>query len=426
MNRKMTNEQAWKSLLNTPECLEAIGNDMPLVVSAEQMRFYREPRLMAKIDHSRNLPKVFRERNLSILPISRGSYLISKFENYEKFKSPQSNSVNSFPLRENLETLSVENITSESIALNAAMASGIMADFLDDETIVPTISGRMGSGSFSFYVEEYAGRRREIEVNNAQIEIDAAFEGKDFFSIVEAKMDIPDEGDFIIRQLYYPYRVWSDRIRKVVRPIFLTYSNGIYALREYSFREVRNYNSISLLRQSLYSIEDTRITNEEIEAILNATLISPEPEEVPFPQADVFPRIINLCELLRGRDLDKNTLSQEYDFDRRQSNYYADAARYLGLVDKSKDNLYHLSRKGLGILKMPYKKRQLAYCECIFSHSVFNSLMHQVFDRGALPTNDEIMRAMIDNNISLNDSTRHRRASTVRSWISWIVKLAES
>jgi len=399
---------------------------MPLVVSAEQMRSYREPRLMAKIDHSRNLPKIFRERNLSILPISRGSYLISKFENYEKFKSPQSNSVNSFPLRENLETLSVENITSESIALNAAMASGIIADFLGDETIVSTISGRMGSGSFSFYVQEYAGRRREIEVNNAQIEIDAAFEGRDFFSIVEAKMGIPDEGDFIIRQLYYPYRVWSDRIRKVVRPIFLTYSNGIYALREYSFREVRDYNSINLLRQSLYSIEDTRITNEEIEAILNATPISAEPEGVPFPQADVFPRIINLCELLKSRELDKDILSQEYDFDKRQSNYYADAARYLGLVDKPKNNLYHLSKKGLGILKLPYKKRQLAYCECIFSHSVFNALMRRTFDRGILPENTEIMKVIGDSNRSLSEVTRRRRASTVRGWISWIIKLAES
>jgi len=306
------------------------------------------------------------------------------------------------------------------------MASGIMADFLGDETIVPTISGRMGSGSFSFYVQEYAGRRREIEVNNAQIEIDAAFEGRDFFSIVEAKMDIPDEGDFIIRQLYYPYRVWSDKIRKVVRPIFLTYSNGIYALREYSFREVRGYNSINLLRQSLYSIEDTRINNEEIEAILNATPISAEPEGVPFPQADVFPRIINLCELLKGRELDKDTLSQEYDFDKRQSNYYADAARYLGLVDKPKDNLYHLSKKGLGILRLPYKKRQLAYCECIFSHSVFNALMRRTFDRGILPENTEIIKAIGDSNRSLSEVTRRRRASTVRGWISWIIKLAES
>jgi len=426
MNKKMTNEKAWASLLNAPECLELIENDMPLIVSAEQMRSYREPRLMAKIDHSRNLPRVFRERDLSILPISRGSYLISKFENYEKFKLPQSNSINNFPLRENLETLSVENITSESIALNAAMASGIMADFLGDENIVPTISGRMGSGSFSFYVQEYAGRRREIEVNNAQIEIDAAFEGRDFFSIVEAKMDIPDEGDFIIRQLYYPYRVWSDRIRKVVKPIFLTYSNGIYVLREYSFREMRDYNSISLLRQSSYSIEDTDITNDEIEAILHATPIHPEPEGIPFPQADVFPRVVNLCELLKGCELDKDTLSQEYDFDRRQSNYYADAARYLGLVDKPQSNLYHLSPKGLGILKLPYKKRQLAYCECIFSYAVFNILMRRTFDRGRLPENTEIMKVIGDSNRSLSEVTRRRRAGTVRGWLSWIIKLAES
>jgi len=421
----MTNETAWDSLLNTPECLEAIENGMPLFVSADQMRSYREPRLMAKIDHSKNLPEVFRKKNLSILPVSRGSYFISRFENYEKFTSPKSGIINSFPLRGSLETLATENIISESIALNASMASGIMADFLDDETIVPTISGRMGSGSFNFYVEEHSGGRREVGVNNAQIEIDAAFEGRDFFAIVEAKMDIPDEGDFLIRQLYYPYRVWRDRIRKAIRPIFLTYSNGIYALREYSFKEVMGYNSISLIRQSLYSIEDTCITNEEIEDILNRASIGPEPAGIPFPQADVFPRIINLCELLQGGDLDNNTLSQEYDFDKRQSNYYADAARYLGLVDKPQDNSYHLSKKGLELLKLPYKKRQLAYCECIFSHSVFNILMRRVFDRGLFPANEEIIEVMEDNNISLGESTKHRRASTVRGWISWVIKLVE-
>jgi len=153
MSERMTSEKAWEYLINTPECLNLIENDMPLIVSADQMRCYREPRLMAKIDHSKNLPEVFRRKRLAILPISRGSYVISKFENYEKFKSPSPNVINSFPLRGDLETLSSGNITSESIALNAAMASGIIADFLGDETIVPTISGRMGSGSFSSHIK---------------------------------------------------------------------------------------------------------------------------------------------------------------------------------------------------------------------------------------------------------------------------------
>jgi len=408
----MTNEKAWEILLNESGFISDLDNNDPIFISSDQMRAYREPRLMAKIDHSKNLPKIFRENKLSILPISRGGYFISKFENYKKFTLEPHSHIYNFPI-DNLETLAIGNIISESIALNAAMASGIMNHFLDDETLVSTISGRMGSGSFDFYIKENTGRNREIAVNNAQIEIDAAFEGRDFLAIVEAKMDIPEEGDFLIRQL-----------RKTVRPVFLTYSNGIYVLREYNFQETRDYNSINLIRQSLYSIEDTSITHDEIEDLLNSTSISPELEGIPFPQADFFPRVINLCELLKGRELNKDMLGEKYDFDKRQADYYANAARYLGLVDKPRDSFYHLSKKGLDILGLPYKRRQLAYCECIFSHAVFNSLMRQVFATGRLPQNNEIIEAIKRSDSSLGEVTLKRRSSTVKGWLSWVIKLA--
>lgn len=40
---------------------------------------------MTKFDHRINLPKLFSDNNLSILPVTRGSYIISKFEAYEEF-----------------------------------------------------------------------------------------------------------------------------------------------------------------------------------------------------------------------------------------------------------------------------------------------------------------------------------------------------
>ena len=42
------------------------------LISADQIREYREPRLMAKFDHRVNLPQIFAENGLAILPVSRG------------------------------------------------------------------------------------------------------------------------------------------------------------------------------------------------------------------------------------------------------------------------------------------------------------------------------------------------------------------
>jgi hypothetical protein len=41
---------------------------------------------MTKFDHSINLPKIFSDNGLAILPITGGSYIISKIESYKDFE----------------------------------------------------------------------------------------------------------------------------------------------------------------------------------------------------------------------------------------------------------------------------------------------------------------------------------------------------
>lgn len=65
-----------------------------------------------------------------------------------------------------------------------------------------------------------------------------------------------------------------------------------------------------------------------------------EEPKLPFPQADSFERVINLCELLKQKGfISKNDITQNYDFDYRQTNYYSSAARYLGLIKDVYENL---------------------------------------------------------------------------------------
>lgn len=56
-----------------------------------------------------------------------------------------------------------------------------------------------------------------IKVQNAQLEIDAGYENEKAFCICEAKNVLAEQ--VLIRQLYYPYRLWKSKISKPVIPI---------------------------------------------------------------------------------------------------------------------------------------------------------------------------------------------------------------
>lgn len=422
---KSLNDVAWENLFEKYSILEKVVAEGRFQISATQIKEFREPRLMAKFDHTINLPEIFAENKLAILPITRGDYVISHFDAYHKFETDTA-PITRVSLPTHIQSLDCNNIPSESIALNCAVAAGIVAEFLEDDDLIATVSGRMGSGAFSFNITNTAlGKPCSILVNNSQIEIDAAYEGIRSLALFEAKRDLSE--DFLVRQLYYPYRVWQNRITKPVRPLFLVYSNGIFRLYEYTFQDPNNYSSLVLVKQKNYSVEDTAITVADIQSVLT-TLKSVIEPNIPFPQADSFERVINLCELLNEQGLSRNDVTEQYAFNARQTNYYTDAARYLGLLEKKKEGSipnYVLSNKGKRILHLNFKQRQLAYCECILSHKAFNDTLRRYFETGNMPSTGEIVQIMEYANLYNvgSASTYERRSSTIRGWLNWIIGL---
>lgn len=422
---KSLNDKAWESLFEKYDILNRIDMDGCFQISAAQIKEFREPRLMAKFDHTINLPKIFAENKLSILPVTRGDYVISHFDAYHKFETADT-AITKVSIPSHIQSLDYNNITSEAFALNCAAAAGIIEDFTDDEQIIPTVSGRMSSDYFRFNIMDTLSKKhREVVVYHSQIEIDAAYEGIRYLSLFEAKRDLSE--DFLIRQLYYPYRTWRNSVEKDVKTIFLVYSNGIYRLYQYKFENPMDYSSLVLVKQRNYTIEDTAITSEDIQKILQSTAFIPEPS-IPFPQADSFERVINLCELLNESSMNRDEVTEKYDFNVRQTNYYTDAARYLGLVEKSKENgipCYHLTENGEKSLRKGYKQRQLDFCRRILQHKVFADVLKMYFESGVMPSNGEITRIMKQSDLYKvkSDDTFKRRASTIRGWIEWIVGL---
>lgn len=419
------NDTAWENLFDKYHILSEIERNGQFIISANQIKEFREPRLMTKFDHKVNLPAIFAANNLSILPITRGDYIISSFSAYKEFNEPN-NDIQKISIPAHLQSLMPQFLVSESIALNCANACGILNDFLEDDELVPTVSGRMSSGEFGFEIDTAFGAKY-ITVNNSQIEIDAAYEGIHYFSLFEAKRDLSD--DFLIRQLYYPFRVWSSRLTKIVKPIFLIFSNGIFNLYEYQFDSPQNYNSLHLVKQKNYVIA-TEINLADIENLLRTVPLVYEPH-ISFPQADRMPRIVNLIELLNEKSMSKQDITSEYAFNERQTNYYTDAGRYLGLIDKSCDTdgtiLFRLSALGRHIMKLEYKERQLAIVSQILAHRVFNETLKLHLECGEMPDQKTIIQIMKNSNLYHveADSTYLRRSSTVNSWINWILGLIE-
>lgn len=204
---KTKNDIAWEKLFDKYNIKEKIDKDGYYKISSAQINEFREARLMTKFDHKSSLPQLFAKEKLAILPVTRGDYIIGQFDVYHNFDRP-SRQIHKFSFPSHICSISYGNITSESNAINAAYISGIIADFTEDEKLLPTISGRMSSEDFSFKIRNVINNEWvPICVSNSQIEIDGGYEGLKSFIIIEAKNSISD--DFLIRQLYYPYRLWK-------------------------------------------------------------------------------------------------------------------------------------------------------------------------------------------------------------------------
>lgn len=419
------NDTAWENLFDKYHILSEIERDGQFIISANQIKEFREPRLMTKFDHKVNLPAIFAANNLSILPITRGDYIISSFSAYKEFDEP-STDVQKISIPAHIQSLMPQFLVSEAIALNCANACGILNDFLEDDELVPTVSGRMSSGGFRFNIDTAFGTKC-ITVNDSQIEIDAAYEGIHYLSLFEAKRDLSD--DFLIRQLYYPFRVWSGRVTKTVKPVFLIFSNGVFNLYQYQFDNPQNYNSLHLVKQKNYVIA-TEIGLADIDNLLRTVPLVNEPD-ISFPQADRMSRIVNLIELLNEKPMSKQDITSEYAFDERQTNYYTDAGRYLGLIDKSRDSdgiiLFQLSALGRRVMELEYKERQLAIVSQILAHKVFNETLRLHLECGEMPDKHTIVQIMKRSNLYHveAESTYLRRSSTVIGWINWILGLIE-
>lgn len=438
--KNLSADEAWKELFEKYDIIKRVAEDNVFHIKATQIKEFREPRLMSKWDSSEQLPLVLKNSKINILPNSRSSYVLGDFLLYEEI--PELNEpitkMTSVEIPE-YESIDIDNITSESNAINVLVISKILDDFLETEENVGTFNGRMGTGQFEFDVDTHRGTKQRIVVNNAQCEIDGGFENNDSVVIMEAKNVL--HKDFHVRQLYYPYRLWRDKVNKPIRLVFSIYTNKIYRLFEYEFADINDYSSIKLIKSKNYSLQDTKITLDDLISVRNDTTIINDDNQdnkknPPFIQADSFERVISLLENMYDNPMNDEEIADLMHFGSninngrlsyRQSQYYYNAGKYLGLFEKDKTEDYEtksvLTTLGNKIYKLQYKERQLKLVELILEHKIFAEFFDKTLENcGELPDNKAIQKRMKELNVC-NDSQIERRAMSVKSWLKWIFNL---
>lgn len=409
----ITSAQAWEALSEHLQLPTRLAQDRLVEVEAGAIKQLTgwEPRLLMKMDSRSQRPPALARLQATILPVRNGRYAIVASDGYHDLEDPPG--CTSFHLSEGargLQTLPWDTIpSSESQVLDMALASGMLQRFLQESTLTLTIRGRLRSPAFTFQCQGHHGGLLELHVEGVQIEVDAGLEG-DGVHLLEAKLG--KRSDFHLRQLYYPYRMWTLRVTtKPVDAVFCAYHDRQFYFWKYAFTPSHHYHGLRLLASAVYSL-DPEVSPPAWPPIVrdglrDCALVVPG---VPFPQADSLERVIDLVESLSqgGHSL--------YGFAERQADYYVNAARYLGFVEAES---LHLSGSGLHFVQSKRHARHIQVLQAMLSRPVLRQALEFMEQSGELPTADRVQNWLAEHT-RLGGTTLARRARTVLSWLRWV------
>jgi len=428
--KKSARDDAWEKLFQKYDISEEVSKNGIFKITADQIKEFKEPRLMTYFDEYQSLPQVFKDKNLSLISVSRNEYLIGKFDLYAAIEYDEKTAPISIE-RIDLESLDPENLYNESSAILFAFNSLLLKSALETDDLSFTLNGRMSSQNFSFNVnlKDMREGKKGVEiivVSNSQIEIDAGFESEDRIFIVEAKNRYVEQIN--LRQLYYPYKLWSKKVSKEVVPVFLVYTDSTFYIFVCKFEDPDSINSLKVLNASKYVIADERITMDDVNEVfsnVNPKLCT----NVTFPQADKFERILDLMQLLfENTTMTTEEITQFFQFDVRQTSYYVTAASFLGIVERRARGVVSLTDLGKEIMRMPYRQKHKKIFSLIFEDVVFHDAYKYVKLNSDMPSKDfvaNLIHRYYPPRKKEDSGTPNRRAGTVTSWLKWVLDQTE-
>ncbi|MCC6865656.1 MAG: hypothetical protein IT280_05790 [Ignavibacteria bacterium] len=248
--------ESWKAIFDLYKISSYDFTKSPFIITAEQIKnatshfkktTEKEVRILCKQDSREKRPQVFIENELFLLPIKNGTFAIVKGEGY--IDIPDITTIQEiYSSKLEFELVSSKVGDSEMQHLDFAYAVSLIRTFIGDQSLVLTIRGRKYTPEFSFNVG-----KQKINVSGVQTEVDAGYEGRDKIVLIEAKNRLTK--NTIIRQLYYPLRLWTERTNKKVITLFFEKRNNEYLFWKFDFADINDYNSIILSDSKKYIIK---------------------------------------------------------------------------------------------------------------------------------------------------------------------------
>lgn len=398
--------EAWERIFQ--ENNYDLSADLHFITASEIKKITgEEARLMAKADSRKDLPAVMRDNGYFLLPVTNGSYAIVRGEGFHDLEEPLEPVEFQSRIRFNLSTTSRN--TSEMQYLDYCFASGLMEEVISRGVLYSSIRGRERSGEFSFQVN-----KSEIHVNGAQIEVDLGLEGEDCIVLLEAKSRTME--DFIIRQLYYPYRRFHNlQTEKAIIPVFFTYDapTEAYSFWIYEFTNLTDYNSLKLIKRLSYKIA----THNEV-TIREITPVEIEYKDI-VPQANDLDKVMELVFKVSEGLADAEAIATYFDFDKRQSSYYREAAEALGLVDRDK-NQYVLLPAGAHLVSLQAQERNIYFMQVLSNFTLIREGIATL--KQGQTIDKQYLERLITDHSNLSGSTIGRRADSLMSWYKWIAE----
>jgi hypothetical protein len=387
-----------------------------------------EPRLLAKIDHSKDLPSVFKELKLGILPLSIDSYAVGFFNTFFPIGGLD-------PDRKKLklgeavfQTLNSQDFSSESSMLNMVQAAGVI-EKISGGPAHQTISGRRRTPRFDFEIE-MKDKSVKLNVTGAQIEVDAGFESANEVLLLEAKNK--EIVDFNIRQLYFPYRTIEPQVSKKLRNFMVSREAGNLLFREYEFTSLGSFSSIREIDSLEVELSANSIPSRSKDLHLTASkaIANPQIALATFPQANSISKVFETAKILVDNPRSIPELAFSFEFDPRQAKYYLDAALYLGLVLKPSrrglDEKWRPSSLAIKLFEENSTSRDVELANLILGCTPFAIAFEACLSSSNVLDVETIAYLVKDEPEfdELSWSTTLRRSSTIRAWIDWVFSIS--
>lgn len=297
---------------------------------------------------------------------------------------------------------------------------GLFEKFAGVTGLRQTIRGRKRLPAIDFSV----GKTGPIHVKaGVQVEVDSGCEGRDDIVLIEAKVGQPP--DFIIRQLFYPYRKWRIEIpAKQIRPWFFcseeVSGRRLYKFWEYEFADDAQYQSLRLARGENFLVEPVRQRLTVDELLRSHVRRRADARMWDVPQADSFWRVAEIPLLVEQGINTSGKLAVHYRFDPRQSSYYRQAAEFLGLVRLEKDHRYALTDLGREYVSRPADERRQLLAGLLAHFPPMRAALELSAKAGERGIGRGEIAKLIERHSAIGKSTPGRRAATLLAWLHWL------